>query len=117
MMSELAKMDVKKYPLESLFYRLNPKKQYNSKLDIDALLESCGGDKEKLRQKIIKAKNAVFIFDCIFTFGMLGSVPFINNEITKKQSGQAGFSAEMSMADKEIVERRAKDYEKTKLKK
>ncbi|MBO6087975.1 hypothetical protein J6P92_06500 [bacterium] len=119
MMSELTKMskDVKKNPIESLYYKLNPKKQYNSKLDIDELLKSADGDKEKLRQKIIKSKNTVFVLDCLSTFGILGSVPFINNEITKKKSGQKGFSAEMSMADREIVEKRAEQHEKTKKKK
>ena len=119
MMNELKRIskETEKYPLEALFNRIFPNKKYEQKINIDELLKSCGGDKEKLRQKIIKAKNAVFIFDCLFTFGLLGSVPFINNEITKKQSGQSGFSAEMSMADKEIVERRARDYEKTKHKK
>ena len=119
MMKELTEMakGVNKNPIESLYYMLNPKKQYNSKLDIDALLESCGGDKEKLRQKLIKAKNAVFVSDCIFTFGSGATVLFANNEITKKKTGQTGFSAEMSMADKEIVERRAENYEKNKKKK
>lgn len=120
MMKELDRMSKKKTtraPLEILYNKLRPNKKYEQKINIEELLNACGGDKEKLRQKLIKTKNAVFISDCIFTFGTLGSVPFINNEITKKQSGQAGFSAEMSMADKEIVERRAKDYEKSKLKK
>lgn len=119
MMNELKRISkgTEKYPLEALFNRIFPNKKYEQKINIDELLKSCGGDKEKLRQKIIKAKNAVFIFDCLFTFGLLGSVPFINNEITRKQSGQAGFSAEMNMADKEIVENRAKEYEKSKHKK
>ena len=118
MMSELSKMgkDVKKNPIESLYYKLNPQKEYNPKLDIDELLKSCGGDKEKLRQQLIKSKNAVFISDCLFSAIAMGSFPFLNNEITKKLSGQKGFSAEMSMAEKEIVESRVENYEKTKKK-
>ena len=118
MMSELMRMgkDTKKNPIESLYYRLNPKKKYNSKINVDSLLESCGGDKEKLRQRLIKSKNAVFVSDCLFTAIAMGSFPFLNNEITKKSSGQTGFSAEMSMAEKEIVEKRAEKYEKTKKK-
>ena len=119
MMSELTKMakDVKKNPIESLYYKLNPENRYNSNLNIDELLQLADGDKEKLRLKIIKSKKSVFILDCISTFGILGSVPFINNEITKSESGQSGFSAEMSMADKEIVEKRAQNHEKNKKKK
>ena len=52
----------------------------------------------------------------MFTFGAGTTVLFGNNEITKKTTGQSGFSAEMSMADKEIVEKRAEKYEKSKKK-
>ena len=119
MMKELIKMSEKTTvdPLDKLINLIRPNKKIVQKINIEELLKACGGDKEKLRQELIKAKNAVFISDCLFTFGILGTVPFINNEITKKQTGQTGFSAEMSMADREIVERRAKDYEKNKQKK
>lgn len=118
MMVELNKMSkgIYKNPLEALYYKLNPKKKYEPKINIDELLESVNGDKEKLRQKLIRSKNAVFFSDCMFTFGAGATVLFGNNEITKKTSGQAGFSAEMSMADKEIVEKRAENYEKSKKK-
>ena len=119
MMSELQRMgeNVKKNPLEAVYYRLNSKKKYEQKLNIKELLESVGGDTEKLRKNLIRSKNAVFFSDCMFTFGAGATVLFANNEITKKTSGQAGFSAEMSMADKEIVEKRAEKYEKSKKKK
>ncbi len=119
MMSELYKMgkNMKKNPIESLYYKLNPNKQYNPKLDVEELLKSVGGDKEKLRQKLIRSKNAVFISDCLFTVGTVGSFLFINNEITKKKTGQSGFSAEMRMADKSIVEKRADSHEKNKKRK
>ena len=119
MMVELNKMSkgVYKNPLEALYYKLNPKKKYEPKINIDEILKSVNGDKEKLRQKLIRSKNAVFFSDCMFTFGAGATVLFGNNEITKKTSGQAGFSAEMSMADKGIVEKRAEKYEKSKKKK
>ena len=118
MMTEFNKMSkgIYKNPLEALYYKLNPKKKYEPKINIDELLESVNGDKEKLRKKLIRSKNAVFFSDCMFTFGAGATVLFGNNEITKKSSGQAGFSAEMSMADKEIVEKRAENYEKSKMK-
>jgi len=118
MMNELRRMENKttRGPFEVLFNKLYPKKKYEQKIDTENLLKSCNGDKEVLRQKLINSKNAVFISDSILTFGTLGSIPFINNEITKSQTGQKGFSAEMSMADKEIVEKRAEKYEKTKSK-
>ena len=118
MMVELNKMSkgVHKNPLEALYYKLNPKKKYEPKININELLESVNGDKEKLRKKLIRSKNAVFFSDCMFTFGAGATVLFGNNEITKKTSGQSGFSAEMSMADKEIVEKRAENYEKSKKK-
>ena len=118
MMSELQRMANKtdKNPLEAIFGKLNPKKKYEQKLNIDELLKSVGGDEEKLRQKLIRSKNSVFFSDCVFTFTTIGAFPFFNNEITKKDSGQSGFSAEMSMADKEIVEKRAENYERGKSK-
>lgn len=100
-------------PLEALYNKIS-KRKYKQGIDIDALLKSCGGDKELLRKKLIKSKNAVLFSDCIFSFGTIGAFPFINNEITYKESGQKGFSAEMSMADKKIVEKRAQEYEKSK---
>ena len=121
MMAELQRIANKtdKYPLEAIYGKFNPKnkKKYVQKLNIDELLKSVGGDEEELRKKLIRSKNAVFFSDCVFTFTTIGAFPFFNNEITKKDSGQSGFSAEMSMADKEIVEKRAENYEKSKRKK
>ena len=119
MMPELRRMAAKtdKSPIESVFNKFYPKKKYEQKLNLDELLESVNGDEEKLRKKLIRSKNAVFIADCLFTFTAIGAFPFLNNEITKKGSGQSGFSAEMSMADKKIVENRARNYEKTKRRK
>jgi len=69
---------------------------------------------EKLRTKLINTKNGIMCSDYLFSSLSLGSVGFINNEITKKETGKSGFSAEFNMADKEIVEKRAQKYEETK---
>ena len=109
---ELAKKTTRG-PLETLYNKVT-KSSYKQEIDVDALLKSCGGDKEKLRNKLIKSKNAVLFSDCIFTFGTIGSFVFLNNEITSKESGQKGFSAELSMADKAVIEKRAQEYERNK---
>lgn len=115
MMKGLAELSKKttRGPIETLYNKIT-KSSYKQEIDVDALLKSCGGDKEKLREKLIKSKNAVLFSDCIFSFGAIGTFPFINNEITSKESGQKGFSAELSMADKEIIEKRAQTYERNK---
>ncbi|MBR1461609.1 hypothetical protein IJ596_08290 [bacterium] len=114
MMAELTRMakGVKKNPFEEIYYKLNSKKQYNPRLNIDELLKSCGGDKEKLRQKLINAKNAVLAFDLLFTSASIGCVGFFNNWQTKRKTKQDGYSAEFYMADKSIVEKRAESYKK-----
>ena len=103
-------------PFETLYNTIFSSKKYEQKLDIQSLLESCGGDREKLRKRIINSKIAVFASDFLLTFLSIGAFSFLNNELTKKETGQNGFSAEMSMADKEIVEKRAENYEKVKKK-
>ncbi|MDR1168668.1 MAG: hypothetical protein LBK53_07270 [Heliobacteriaceae bacterium] len=108
-------------PIENLFRKITGKKKqkpleyqpmlediktrYNLKTDEQAL--------EKLRRKLINTKNGVMCADYLFSSLSLGSVGFINNAITKKKTGQSGFSAEFSMADKETVAKRADNYEKT----
>lgn len=101
-------------PLETVWNKITNKKDNHPTLDFSEMLKNCGGDYEKLRKKIINTKNGVMSADYLFSSVALGSVGFINNEITKKKSGKSGFSAEFNMAGKEIVEKRADDYEKTK---
>lgn len=110
----LAKLskDYSNSPFELLWSKITGKKTKKEPLDFQPLLDKCGGDYEKLRKKLINAKSGVLASDIIFTSITTGSVGFVNNLITKKQTGMSGFSAEMSMADKEIVEKRAKNYEK-----
>lgn len=98
-------------PLEHLWAKIQGKKLDKAQLNFKELLDKYGGDYDLVRKKIIDAKTAVFSSDIIFTGVATGSVGFINNNLTKKETGSSGFSAEMKMADKNIVEKRAKKYE------
>lgn len=83
------------------------------KIDIKPLIEKAGGDFEKIRLGIIKAKNTVLAADFLLVGGAFGSIGFLNANQTKKKTGQSGYSAEMNMANKSVVEKRAQKYEKT----
>ncbi len=82
------------------------------KTDYKPLLDKVGGDYEVLRKKLINAKNSVLAFDLLFTSASIGCVGFFNNWQTKRKTKQDGFSAEFSMADKDIVEKRAESFKK-----
>ena len=82
------------------------------KMDYKPILDKVGGDYEVLRKKIINAKSAVLAFDLLFTSASIGCVGFFNNWQTKRKTKQDGYSAEFSMADKGIVEKRAESYKK-----
>ena len=82
------------------------------KTDYKAILDKVGGDYEVLRKKIINAKNSVLAFDLFFTSASIGCVGFFNNWQTKHKTKQDGYSAEFSMADKDIVEKRAESFKK-----
>lgn len=82
------------------------------KTDYKPILDKVGGDYEVLRKKIINAKSAVLAFDLFFTSASIGCVGFFNNWQTKRKTKQDGYSAEFSMADKDIVEKRAESYKK-----
>lgn len=88
-------------------------RKYKGKVNFDKLKKTAGGDYEKIRKGIIKAKNAVLAADFLLVGGAFGSIGFFNAHQTKKRTGQSGYSAEMKMADKSVVEKRAKKYEKT----
>lgn len=83
------------------------------KIDFNPMIERTGGDYEKIRKKIITAKNEVLACDFFLIAGTFGNIGFFNNWQTKKKTGQKGYSAEMEMANKEIVEKRAEKYEKS----
>lgn len=114
MIKELKIIKTSDGPLEKFFYKLMGKKYVDKKLDVKELLENADGNEEKLRQKLIAAKNWVLCGDFLLSGVSLGSMGFINNYLTKKKTGQTGFSAELKMADKDIIEKRADSYEKNK---
>lgn len=80
------------------------------KIDFSHMLRKAGGY-EALRKKIATAKNIVLGFDLLMVAGVFGHIGFYNGWQTKKKTGQLGFSAELEMADKEIIEKRAKKQE------
>lgn len=82
------------------------------KIDFTPMIERAGGDCEKIRKKIITAKNTVLGCDFFLITGTFGNIGFFNNWQTRKKTGQKGYSAEMEMANKEVVEKRAEKYEK-----
>lgn len=81
------------------------------KFNLDEIVQKAGGD-EALRKKLLNAKTAVRMFDYSFTAGLLGSIGFFNNWLTKRKTGRDGFSAEFKMADKSVIDKRAQDYKK-----
>ena len=84
----------------------------SKKYDYTELLKENNYDYEKIRKKLINAKNAVLAFDLLFTSASIGCVGFFNNWQTKRKTNQDGFSAEFSMADKATVEKRAESFKK-----
>lgn len=88
-------------------------KEKNINLDVAALIEKAGGE-EQLRRKLITAKNLVLGFDLLMVAGVFGHIGFYNDWQTKRKTGQSGFSAEFKMADKGVVEKRAKKQEEIK---
>lgn len=83
------------------------------KIDFKPLIEKVGGDYDKLRSKISTAKNIVLGTDLMMVSGSFGHIGFFNAWQTKKKTGQNGYSAELKMADKEVIEKRAEKYKKT----
>lgn len=81
-------------------------------INLDNLLNRVNGDYEELRKRIAKAKGFVLGSDALLIAGTFGQIGFYNNHQTEKKTGQAGFSAELKMANKEIVEKRAATYKR-----
>ena len=82
------------------------------KTDYMPLLDKVGGNYDVLRKKLINAKMSVLAFDLLFTSASIGCVGFFNNWQTKRKTQQDGYSAEFSMADKDIIEKRAENFKK-----
>lgn len=114
MMQELNRMSKKtnKDPFDILFNKIASNKKKEQILNIDELLKSCDGDKEKLRKKLIAAKNSVLSFDFLFSIGSICGMAFLNNKLTKDKTKTSGYSAEFELADKETIEKRAEKYQK-----
>lgn len=81
------------------------------KLNIKELLANSNNSYDVLRKKIITAKNIVLGFDLLMVAGVFGHIGFYNDWQTRKKTGRIGFSAELEMADKEVIEKRAKRQE------
>lgn len=86
--------------------------ELSKKYDLGNFLEK-NNDYEKIRKKLINAKNSVLSFDCLFTAGTMGSIGFVNRYITRKKTGKDGYSAEFNMADSKLIENRAKKFKET----
>ena len=100
-------------PLEKLFKKITGQK-LNDKVDIQALLKKCGNDVNLLRKRISRAKNLTLFSDLFITCATLGGYVLFNNYLTEKKTGKKGYSAELEMANKSIIEERAKQYQKNK---
>lgn len=83
------------------------------KIDFKPIIDKVGGDYDKLRSKISTAKNVVLGTDLMLIAGSFGHIGFFNAWQTKQKTGQNGYSAELNMADKEIIEKRAEKLKKT----
>lgn len=97
--------------IERAWCKITGKKPIEKKLNVQELLANSNNCYEILRKKIITAKNIVLGFDLLMVAGVFGHIGFYNGWQTKKKTGQLGFSAELGMADKEIIEKRAKKQE------
>lgn len=83
------------------------------KIDFKPIVDKVGGDYDKLRSKISTAKNIVLGTDLMLIAGSFGHIGFFNAWQTKQKTGQNGYSAELKMADKKIIEKRAEKYKRT----
>lgn len=83
------------------------------KIDFKPIIDKVDGDYDKLRSKISTAKNIVLGTDLMLIAGSFGHIGFFNAWQTKQKTGQNGYSAELKMADKDVIEKRAEKYKKT----
>ncbi len=83
----------------------------------DTILQKYKGKEELLKEQLVKAKTNVFGSDYLFTGFLMGSNPWIMNELTKKFTGRTGYSGEYEMANDNYTKANAREHEKNKLKK
>lgn len=112
-LKELAKQKSFSNELRDMYYKYIKRKPVpEDKLDIPELLKHVDGNYDKLRKKIATAKNFVMGADLLLIAGVFGHIGFYNNRQTEKKTGQIGYSAELKMADKEVIEGRAEKYKR-----
>lgn len=112
-LAELAKQKTFSNELRDMYYKYVKRKPVpEDKLDVPELMKHVGGDYDKLRKKISTAKSIVMAVDLAIIAGVFGHIGFYNNWQTEKKTGQIGYSAEMKMADKEVIESRAAKYKR-----
>jgi len=104
--------------IQRLYYKYIRRKPVpEEKIDLDSLLNGVDGKSaeekyEKIRKKILTAKSIVLGSDFLLIAAPFGHVGFFNNKQTEKKTGQIGYSAELKMAEKEIVVNRAAKYKR-----
>lgn len=112
-LTELAKQKTFSNELRDMYYKYIKRKPVpEDKLDVPELMKHVDGDYDKLRKKISTAKSIVMAVDLAIIAGVFGHIGFYNNWQTEKKTGQIGYSAEMKMADKEVIEGRAAKYKR-----
>lgn len=117
-LAELAKEKTFSNELRNMYYKYIKRKPVpEAKLDVSELLNKVEGSTlnekyDKLRKKIATAKTVVMASDLLLLGGFFGHIGFYNNWQTEKKTGQIGYSAEMKMADKDVVEARAAKYKR-----
>lgn len=112
-LEKLAKEKTLSNELRNLYYKSIKRKPIpEEKIDLPELLKSVNGDYDKLRKKISTAKNLILGIDLLIVSGTFGHIGFFNNKQTEKKTGQIGYSAEIKMAEKEVIEGRAAKYKR-----
>lgn len=112
-LQELAEQKTFSNELRDMYYKYIKRKPVpEDKLDIPELIKHVGGDYDKLRKKISTAKSIVMAADLLLIAGVFGHIGFYNNWQTEKKTGQIGYSAELKMADKGVIEGRAAKYKR-----
>lgn len=117
-LAELATQKTFSNELRDMYYKYVKRKPLpEDKMDVSELLNNVKGNTldekyDKIRKKISTAKSIVMAVDLLIIAGVFGHIGFYNNRQTEKKTGQIGYSAEMKMADKEVIEGRAAKYKR-----
>jgi len=115
-LEKLAKQSSFSNELKDMYYKYIIRKPVpEEKINLDELLQNVKGSNldekyNQIRKKISTAKNIVLAVDLLVLTGVFGHIGFYNNWQTEKKTGQIGYSAELKMADKNVIEGRAAKY-------